>query len=74
MSNILLCNLQLHGDGSRDYLPILLQQSRIIYVLHADDGGNLLNDAPDENFLVDWFLVDSAKGGRSELSNFSYHE
>ncbi|OAY80564.1 N-(5'-phosphoribosyl)anthranilate isomerase 1, chloroplastic, partial [Ananas comosus] len=62
--------IQLHGDGSRDSLPILLQQSRIIYVLHADDGGNLLNDAPDENCLVDWFLVDSAKGGSGKGFNW----
>ncbi|XP_072998835.1 N-(5'-phosphoribosyl)anthranilate isomerase 1, chloroplastic-like [Typha latifolia] len=56
--------VQLHGDGSRSSLPILLQQSRIIYVLHADEYGNLLNNISDEeSSLVDWVLVDSAKGG-----------
>ena len=59
--------LQLHGGRSRDALPGLLQLNRVIYVLHADENGNLLNNVPDEAApLVDWVLVDSAKGGRSE--------
>lgn len=61
--------MQLHGEGSRAALPGLLQLRRVIYVLHADENGNLLNNVPDEAAsLVDWILVDSAKGGRSEQS------
>uniref|UniRef100_A0A1D1Y152 phosphoribosylanthranilate isomerase n=1 Tax=Anthurium amnicola TaxID=1678845 RepID=A0A1D1Y152_9ARAE len=55
---------ELHGDGSRAALPLLLQRKRIIYVLHADDEGRLLNHiTKEESSLVDWLLVDSAKGG-----------
>lgn len=57
--------LQLHGDRSRAVLPELVQLNRIIYVLHADENGKLLNHVPDEcASLVDWVVVDSAKGGR----------
>ena len=36
-----------------------------IYVLHANVDGSLLNSVSDEECsLVDWVLVDSAKGGR----------
>ena len=61
--------VQLHGDGSRASLPMLLSvQKRIIYVLHADDDGKLLNNIDEEeSSLVDWLLVDSAKGGRLDL-------
>ncbi|XP_078177291.1 N-(5'-phosphoribosyl)anthranilate isomerase 1, chloroplastic-like [Carex rostrata] len=63
--------IQLHGDESRASLPQLLRKSRIIYVLHADDGGNLINNAPSEDcLLVDWFLVDSAKGGSGKGFNW----
>lgn len=61
--------LQLHGDGSRSALPIVLQENRIIYVLHADENGNILNHVPDkESSMIDWLLVDSAKGGRLNTS------
>lgn len=57
--------VQLHGYGSRAALPGLVQENRIIYVLHAKENGNLLNQISDEDCsLVDWVLVDSAKGGR----------
>eukprot|EP00262_Sarcandra_glabra_P005819 TRINITY_DN1767_c0_g1_i8.p1 TRINITY_DN1767_c0_g1~~TRINITY_DN1767_c0_g1_i8.p1 ORF type:complete len:222 (+),score=46.03 TRINITY_DN1767_c0_g1_i8:888-1553(+) len=60
--------VQLHGNGSRAAFPALLQQSRIIYVLHADESGNLLNQIDgEESTLADWILVDSAKGGRSVI-------
>ncbi|CAA7395973.1 unnamed protein product [Spirodela intermedia] len=57
--------VQLHGDGSRAALPMLLSlKKRIIYVLHANDDGQLLNDVgEEESSQVDWLLVDSAKGG-----------
>lgn len=61
----MLCNLQLHGDNSRAAFPNLVQERRIIYVLHADENGSLLNHiSSQECSLVDWILVDSAKGGR----------
>lgn len=57
--------LQLHGDGSRAAFPELVKENRIIYVLHANENGDLLNQISDtECSLVDWILVDSAKGGR----------
>lgn len=43
------------------YLTKLLQLYRIVYVLHAHNNGNLLNNVPDEpTSLVDLILVDSA--------------
>ncbi|WOL02169.1 N-(5'-phosphoribosyl)anthranilate isomerase 1, chloroplastic [Canna indica] len=62
--------VQLHGDGSRSLLPIILQQNRVIYVLHADENGSLLNSVPEEESLVDWLLVDSAKGGSGKGFNW----
>lgn len=57
--------MQLHGDGSRAAFPALVQKNRIIYVLHANEDGTLLNQiSTEECSLVDWVLVDSAKGGR----------
>jgi len=56
--------LQLHGDSSRELLPVLWKNNRIIYVLNADEDGKLINAAPSEEYVVDWFLVDSANGGR----------
>lgn len=68
------CNLefvQLHGDGSRAALPMLWQDNRIIYVLHADENGNLLNHvANKESSVIDWLLVDSAKGGSGKGFNW----
>jgi phosphoribosylanthranilate isomerase len=43
---------------------VLWKNKRIIYVLNVDDGGNLINAPPSEEFILDWFSVDSAKGGR----------
>ena len=68
--------MQLHGDNSRAAFPILVQENQIIYVLHVDENGSLLNQiSAEECSVVDWVLVDSAKGGRLEslcfpLSNF----
>lgn len=61
--------MQLHGDGSRAALPVLLSlQKRIIYVLQVNDDGRLLNSVDEEeSSQVDWLLVDSAKGGRLEI-------
>ena len=57
--------MQLHGHGSRLAFPSLVQKNRVIYVLHANADGSLLNSVSDEECsLVDWVLVDSAKGGR----------
>lgn len=64
--------VQLHGEGSRAALSGLLQLSRIIYVLHADENGNLLNNVPDDAAAsIDWVLVDSAKGGSGK--GFNWH-
>jgi phosphoribosylanthranilate isomerase len=59
--------MQLHGDESRALLPVLSKDRRIIYVLNADDDGKLINAPPPEKYVLDWFLVDSAKGGRLEF-------
>ena len=57
--------MQLHGNGSRAAFPVLVQERRIIYVLNANEDGGLLNQiSDDQSSLVDWILVDSAKGGR----------
>ncbi|KAL8143253.1 hypothetical protein V2J09_016285 [Rumex salicifolius] len=64
--------VQLHGDGSRAAFPILVQDQRIIYVLHADSSGSLLNHISEEECsVVDWVLVDSAKGGSGEGFDWS---
>ncbi|XP_062085653.1 N-(5'-phosphoribosyl)anthranilate isomerase 1, chloroplastic-like [Humulus lupulus] len=63
--------VQLHGDNSRAAFPILVQEHRIIYVLHADENGSLLNHiSAQECSLVDWILVDSAKGGSGRGFNW----
>ncbi|XP_059627967.1 N-(5'-phosphoribosyl)anthranilate isomerase 1, chloroplastic-like [Cornus florida] len=67
-----LALVQLHGDGSRAAFPILVQENRVIYVLHANKDGDLLNHISDEECsLVDYILVDSAKGGSGEGFNWS---
>ena len=56
---------QLHGNDSRDAFPVLVRERPLVYVLHADEEGGLLNSiSNEESSLVDWILVDSAKGGR----------
>ena len=62
---IIFWTMQLHGNGSRLAFPSLIRENRVIYVLHANGDGSLLNTISDEDCsLVDWVLVDSAKGGR----------
>lgn len=57
--------MQLHGNGSRSSFPLLVKENRVIYVLHSDKDGVLLNNISEEECsLVDWVLVDSATGGR----------
>ena len=57
--------MQLHGDGSRRAFPQVVKENRVIYVLHSDKDGALLNHISEQECsLVDWILVDSAKGGR----------
>ncbi|KAF8396946.1 hypothetical protein HHK36_018582 [Tetracentron sinense] len=64
--------VQLHGNISRAAFPILLQENRVIYVLHANEDGDLLNRIPDEECsLADWILVDSAKGGSGKGFNWT---
>ncbi|KAL6980722.1 Plasminogen activator inhibitor 1 [Sarracenia purpurea var. burkii] len=64
--------IQLHGDGSRAAFPILVKGNRVIYVLHAKEDGELLNHISDQDCnLVDWILVDSAKGGSGKGFNWS---
>lgn len=61
----ILVSMQLHGNGSRDAFEIILKQNKVIYVLHANEDGELLNSISDEECSqVDWILVDSAQGGR----------
>ncbi|KAK8949567.1 hypothetical protein KSP39_PZI005755 [Platanthera zijinensis] len=50
----LLESMQLHGDGSRPEIPLLLRTKRVIYVLHADENEKLLNQI----FNKDSSLVD----------------
>ncbi|WVZ80207.1 hypothetical protein U9M48_027700 [Paspalum notatum var. saurae] len=67
------CNLeliQLHGDSCRELLPVLWKNNRIIYVLNADEDGKLINAPPSEEYVLDWFLVDSAKGGSGKGFNW----
>ncbi|KAH1196581.1 hypothetical protein AAZX31_18G026100 [Glycine max] len=63
--------VQLHGHGSRLAFPSLIQENRVIYVLHVNEDGSLLNTISDEECsLVDWVLVDSAKGGSGKAFNW----
>ncbi|KAL5211967.1 hypothetical protein ABZP36_022814 [Zizania latifolia] len=62
--------VQLHGDKSRALLHVLSKNNRIVYVLNADDDGKLINAPPDEEYELDWFLVDSAKGGSGKGFNW----
>ena len=60
--------MQLHGNGSRDAFQIIVKEIQVIYVLHANEDGDLLNFISDEECSqVDWILVDSAKGGRYKI-------
>ncbi|XP_076944227.1 N-(5'-phosphoribosyl)anthranilate isomerase 1, chloroplastic-like [Bidens hawaiensis] len=64
--------VQLHGDGSRSGFSVLAKERRLIYVLHANEDGDLMNHISDEDCsLVDWILVDSAKGGSGKGFNWS---
>ncbi|KAG6735948.1 hypothetical protein POTOM_061368 [Populus tomentosa] len=48
-------------------------KNRIVYVLHANENGNLLNQISDEECsLVDWILVDSATGGSGKGFNWTH--
>ncbi|TVU33387.1 hypothetical protein EJB05_25202 [Eragrostis curvula] len=62
--------IQLHGDESRALVHTLSKNNCIIYVLNADDDGNLINSPPDTEYELDWFLVDSAKGGSGKGFNW----
>ncbi|KAL0539588.1 hypothetical protein IC582_023804 [Cucumis melo] len=67
--------VQLHGDGSRAALPVLVKDYRIIYVLNANEDGSLLNEISTEDCsLVDWVLIDSAKGGSGKGFNWAQFE
>uniref|UniRef100_A0A2P2ILE3 phosphoribosylanthranilate isomerase n=1 Tax=Rhizophora mucronata TaxID=61149 RepID=A0A2P2ILE3_RHIMU len=64
--------VQLHGDGSRAAFKHLSGKNRIIYVLHANEGGTLLNHISDEECsVVDWILIDSATGGSGKGFNWA---
>lgn len=64
--------VQLHGDGARAAFPVIVKGQRVVYVLHANENGELLNQISDEDCsLVDWILVDSAKGGSGKGFNWS---
>ncbi|KAL2333418.1 hypothetical protein Fmac_014631 [Flemingia macrophylla] len=64
--------MQLHGQGSRLAFPSLIKENRVIYVLHANEDGNLLNKISDEECsLVDWVLVDGATGGSGKAFNWA---
>jgi phosphoribosylanthranilate isomerase len=60
--------MQLHGDKSRALVHTLSKNNRIVYVLNADEDGKLINSPPVLEYALDWFLVDSAKGGRLDLT------
>lgn len=40
-------------------------------MLNADEDGSLINAPPSEEYVVDWFLVDNARGGRYLVSKSS---
>lgn len=64
----MLVSVQLHGKGSRDAFKTVVKQNNVIYVLHANEDGELLNSISDEECSqVDWVLVDSATGGRYRI-------
>lgn len=64
--------VQLHGNGSRAAFPLLVRENQIIYVLHANEEGRLLNFISDEeSSQVDWVLVDSATGGSGKGFDWS---
>jgi phosphoribosylanthranilate isomerase len=63
-----ISEMQLHGDESRALVHTLSKNNRIIYILNADADAKLINAPPDMEFELDWFLVDSAKGGRLHLT------
>nr|XP_043629612.1 N-(5'-phosphoribosyl)anthranilate isomerase 1, chloroplastic-like isoform X2 [Erigeron canadensis] len=64
--------VQLHGDGSRSAFSVVVKEKKIIYVLHANEDGELLNHISDGDCsLVDWILVDSAKGGSGKGFNWA---
>lgn len=64
--------VQLHGNRARIALPVLLQEKKVIYVLHVNKDGELMNEIADEECsLVDWILVDSAKGGSGKGFNWT---
>ncbi|KAI4383959.1 hypothetical protein MLD38_009737 [Melastoma candidum] len=64
--------VQLHGNNSRAAFPVLVKERRIIYVLHANEDGDLINQiADEESSLVDWILVDSASGGSGKGFNWA---
>lgn len=62
--------VQLHGDKSRALLHVISKNNRIVYVLNVDDDGRLINAPPREEYVLDWFLVDSAKGGSGKGFNW----
>lgn len=63
--------VQLHGNVSRSAFPVLAKERGVIYVLHADKDGGLLNHIPEkECSLADWILIDSSKGGSGEGFNW----
>ncbi|KAK6933007.1 N-(5'phosphoribosyl) anthranilate isomerase (PRAI) domain, partial [Dillenia turbinata] len=50
----------------------LMRERRVIYVLHVNKDGQLLNQISDkECSLVDWILVDSVTGGTGEGFNWA---
>ncbi|GFP90931.1 N-(5'-phosphoribosyl)anthranilate isomerase 1 chloroplastic [Phtheirospermum japonicum] len=64
--------VQASWDGSRDAFEIVAKENRVIYVLHANKDGELLNSISDEKCSrVDWILVDSAQGGSGKGFNWS---
>ncbi|KAF8692263.1 hypothetical protein HU200_039870 [Digitaria exilis] len=62
--------IQLHGDESRALVYTLSKNNRIVYVLNADEDGKLIKSPPILEDAVDWFLVDSAKGGSGKGFNW----
>ncbi|KAM7262590.1 hypothetical protein ACFE04_000273 [Oxalis oulophora] len=64
--------LQLHGNGSRTAFPALIKENHVIYVIHANENGDLQNQISNEDCsLVDWLLVDSATGGSGKGFDWS---
>ncbi|GBF94406.1 phosphoribosylanthranilate isomerase [Raphidocelis subcapitata] len=62
---------QLHGDGARAALGGLPERLQVVYVLHADQSGQILTGLPDCGRAPEWLLVDGQQGGSGQAYDWS---